>query len=186
MRAGRVPWTNSLYLSSLRSMATTPFTFPRNGALNVIIGVPRLKDRYGAERGADRICWYRGTSLVCARRIRSSIRRSARFCRRRHLEEAPHREIAIGSRQHQVHNERGSRRHLQAPSLGCIQVFRAADLQPAAVVIPYIDAVCLRYFPYAVLNSPTAPPASLLWSESGRNGSYESTRIAYSASQFET
>src|SRR3954453_14909215 len=48
-RPGRVRLTNSLYVSSLRSMATTPFALPRNGALNVIIGVPRLKDRYGAD-----------------------------------------------------------------------------------------------------------------------------------------
>ena len=42
---GRWAWTNSLKLSSLRSAAITPGTFPRKGALTVITGAPMLNER---------------------------------------------------------------------------------------------------------------------------------------------
>src|SRR4051812_29270811 len=60
-RPGRCACTKSLKLSSLRSAATTPGTFPRSGALTVITGAPMLKERYGAEtygRSELMVCQY--------------------------------------------------------------------------------------------------------------------------------
>ena len=42
---GRCAWTKSLKVSSLRSAASTPGTFPRKGALTVITGAPMLNER---------------------------------------------------------------------------------------------------------------------------------------------